>query len=144
MPRDNPRLKLTMIADPIAEGYWGTSQIKVGRPHYLPKERLWYCPLMIDGALKDPFFKGLFPGIRPIFGMEQLDALVNAMSLVRRFFEEHPLPPSKRALPQTSLSRPRHAGETKAKSGKLGAPPKKQSKKTRKRRVQQLVTARER
>lgn len=78
---------LSRIDDPVAEDIWRglhkTARIVVGRPQPLPEgaPARWYCPLIIEGHL---------PGIKPVLGMSPVTALVNAMSLVRRFFEENP------------------------------------------------------
>jgi len=85
------RPHLTTIDEPIAEDHWSymasdgstrMSKILVGRPRPLPGEedRAWYCPLFIEGYL---------PGIKCVMGVGPVDALMNAMTLVRRFFEEH-------------------------------------------------------
>lgn len=85
------RPQLTTIDDPIAEDHWShttqegktkVSRIVVGRPQPLPGEtdRAWYCPLFIEDYL---------PGIKCVMGVGPVDALMNAMTLVRRFFEEH-------------------------------------------------------
>jgi hypothetical protein len=84
------RPQLTTIDDPIAEDLWSytaidgstkVSRLIVGRPQPLPGEadQTWYCPLSIEGHL---------PGIKCIMGVGPVDALMNAMTLVRRFFEE--------------------------------------------------------
>lgn len=85
------RPRLTTIDDPIADDRWSlttqegetrVSRIVVGRPQPLPGEadRAWYCPLSIEGYL---------PGIKCVMGVGPVDALMNAMTLVRRFFEEN-------------------------------------------------------
>jgi hypothetical protein len=91
MPQDdNWRPKLSRIDDPIAEDYWEyvtpkgqqrISRLMVGRPVHYPQERIWYCPVLIEGYSK--------PRIKPIFGMGPVDSLMNAMTFVRRFFEEN-------------------------------------------------------
>ncbi|HZI05352.1 MAG TPA: hypothetical protein VEZ71_15075, partial [Archangium sp.] len=91
MSNEDWRPRLTTIDDPIAEDHWSyatkdgetkVSRIVVGRPQPLPgeAERAWYCPLSIGGYL---------PGIKCVMGVGPVDALMNAMTLVRRFFEEH-------------------------------------------------------
>lgn len=91
MSNQDWRPRLTTIDDPIAEDHWSyatkdgetkVSRIVVGRPQPLPGEadRAWYCPLSIEGYL---------PGIKCVMGVGPVDALMNAMTLVRRFFEEH-------------------------------------------------------
>lgn len=52
----------------------------MGHPVHYPQERLWYCPVRIEGYTK---------GIDTVFGLGPVDALMNAMTLVRRFFEEN-------------------------------------------------------
>ncbi|WP_257451379.1 hypothetical protein [Archangium lipolyticum] len=90
MSKQDWRPQLTTIEDPIAEDRWSytasdgstkVSRILVGRPQPLPGEedRAWYCPLAIEGYL---------PGIKCVMGVGPVDALMNAMSLVRRLFEE--------------------------------------------------------
>jgi hypothetical protein len=90
MPPEDWRPKLTRIEDPIADDHWEyvtpegtkrTSRLTVGRPVHHPEERLWYCPVLIDGYTT--------PRIKPIFGSGPVDALMNAMTFVRRFFEEN-------------------------------------------------------
>lgn len=91
MSNQDWRPRLTTIDDPIADDRWShttqegetrVSRIVVGRPQPLPGEadRAWYCPLSIEGYL---------PGIKCVMGVGPVDALMNAMTLVRRFFEEH-------------------------------------------------------
>jgi len=84
------RPKLRRIEDPIAEDCWEyitpsgkqrISRLMVGRPVHYPERRLWYCPVLIEGYTR--------PRIRPIFGMGPVDSLMNAMTFVRRFFEEN-------------------------------------------------------
>jgi hypothetical protein len=91
MPQDeNWRPKLRRIENPIAEDCWEyvtpkgqkrISRLAVGRPVHYPEQRLWYCPVMIEGYTK--------PRIKPIFGMGPVDSLMNAMTYVRRFFEKN-------------------------------------------------------
>ncbi|MBN1209194.1 MAG: hypothetical protein JXB05_30330 [Myxococcaceae bacterium] len=91
MPQDeNWRPKLNRIDDPIADDYWEyvtpkgqqrISRLTVGRPVHSPEQRLWYCPVLIEGYTK--------PRIKPIFGVGPVDSLMNAMTFVRRFFEEN-------------------------------------------------------
>jgi hypothetical protein len=91
MSNQDWRPQLTSIDDPIAEDHWSytasdgstkVSRILVGRPQPLPGEedRAWFCPLSIAGHM---------PGIKCVMGVGPVDALMNAMTLVRRFFEEH-------------------------------------------------------
>ena len=91
MPQDKDwRPKLSRIDDPIAEDCWEyvtpkgqrrSSRLTVGRPVHYPEQRLWYCPVLIEGYTK--------PRIKPIFGMGPVDSLMNAMTFVRTFFEEN-------------------------------------------------------
>jgi hypothetical protein len=90
MPPDDWRPKLTRITAPIADDYWEyvtpdgtkrTSRLTVGRPVHYPRERVWYCPVLIEGYTT--------PRIKPIFGSGPVDSLMNAMTFVRRFFEEN-------------------------------------------------------
>jgi hypothetical protein len=87
---ENWRPKLRRIEDPIAEDCWEyitpageqrISRLMVGRPVHYPERRLWYCPVLIEGYTK--------PRFRPIFGMGPVDSLMNAMTFVRKFFEEN-------------------------------------------------------
>ena len=89
MPDDDWRPRLTRIEDPIADDYWEyvtfhgerrTSRLMVGRPVPWPKARAWYSPVMIEGHTN--------PEILPIFGSGPVDALMNAMTFVKRFFDE--------------------------------------------------------
>jgi hypothetical protein len=84
------RPKLTRIDDPIADDHWEyvtpkgqqrISRLTVGRPVHYPQERVWYCPVFIEGYTT--------PRIKPIFGSGPVDSLMNAMSFVRGFFEEN-------------------------------------------------------
>ena len=80
----------TSIDEPIARDIWayqvnGGSRetlIEVGKPAPIvssdPKSE-WYCPLRIEGQL---------PAIQVIVGLGPVDALMNAMMVVKRFFEE--------------------------------------------------------
>jgi hypothetical protein len=91
MPQDeNWRPKLSRIEEPFAEDYWEyvtpkgqkrISRLVVGRPVHYPEQRLWYCPVLIEGYTK--------PRVKPIFGMGPVDSLMNAMTFVRGFFEEN-------------------------------------------------------
>lgn len=91
MPQDESwRPKLHRIDDPIAEDCWEyvtpkgqqrLSRLVVGRPVHYPEQKLWYCPVLIEGYTR--------PRIKPIFGMGPVDSLMNAMTFVRRFFEEN-------------------------------------------------------
>ena len=88
MPEDDWRPKLTAIKSPIADDYWRyttpegkrrTSRLTVGRPVHFPQERCWYAPVMIEGYLTK---------ITPIFGEGPVDALMNAMTFIKRFNDE--------------------------------------------------------
>jgi hypothetical protein len=91
MPQDETwRPKLRQIDDPIADDHWEyitpkgqqrSSRLTVGRPVHYPEQRLWYCPVLIEGYTK--------PRIKPIFGLGPVDSLMNAMTYVRKFFEEN-------------------------------------------------------
>lgn len=89
MPNDDWRPKLTHIEDPIADDYWEyrtpqgerrISRLIVGRPVHHPKARAWYCPILIEGTS---------PRVDAVFGQGPVDALMNAMAVVRSFFEEN-------------------------------------------------------
>ena len=78
------------IDDPVAVDTWvydvnGIPQrtlIEVGRPvrrDPADPHSEWSCPLRIEGE---------FAGIRPVLGLGPVDALMNAMMLVRKFFEQ--------------------------------------------------------
>ena len=89
MPREkNWRPKVSRIDDPIAEDHWEyvtssgekrLSRLMVGRPVHFPEERLWYCPVLIEGYTR--------PRIKPIFGSGPVDSLMRAMMFVRGFFD---------------------------------------------------------
>ena len=83
---DDWRPKVTRIDDPIADDYWyyvtprGKERIvrlTVGRPVPWPRARAWYCPVKIQGYTR---------GIDVAFGSGPVDALMNAMVRVRKFF----------------------------------------------------------
>ena len=89
MPDDDWRPKLTHIDDPIADDFWEyltpqgkrrTSRLTVGRPIHHPDARAWYCPILIEGYSL---------GIDAVFGQGPVDALMNAMAVVRTFFEQN-------------------------------------------------------
>ena len=75
------------IDDVVAEDTWGNKdgnrrKLIVGRPQIVPVDAAkphptWYCPIYIEGVTS---------GIRPIFGAGPVDALMNAMTVVRSFF----------------------------------------------------------
>ena len=88
--RENWRPKLSRIDDAIADDYWEyttpkgqqrIARLTVGRPVHSPEQQLWYCPVSIEGYTR--------PRIKPIFGMGPVDSLMNAMTFVRKFFEEN-------------------------------------------------------
>jgi hypothetical protein len=91
MPDDEDwRPRLTRIEDPIADDHWEyvtpqgerrTSRLTVGRPVHWPKARAWYAPVMIEGHTS--------PAVLPIFGSGPVDSLMNAMTFVKRFFDEN-------------------------------------------------------
>jgi hypothetical protein len=107
MPDDDWRPKLTHIEDPIADDYWEyltpqgnrrTSRLIVGRPTHHPQARAWYCPILIERY---------GPGVDTVFGQGPVDALMNAMAVVRTFFEQNHsvIPRAKpRATRQKSLA----------------------------------------
>ena len=86
-----PMPKLTEIDDPIADDLWsyvdeaGTknfTRIMVGRPRLIPGDlnKDWFCPLRLDAQ---------YPSIQSIGGTGPVDALMNAMGVVKAFFDEH-------------------------------------------------------
>ncbi len=87
--QSNWRPVLEKIDDVVAEDIWDDEKgnrrkLTVGRPAVVPvdlgrPDPTWYCPLYIEG---------ITPGIRPIFGAGPVDALMNAMTLVRSFFHD--------------------------------------------------------
>jgi hypothetical protein len=130
MPRNEDwRPKLTQIEDPIADDCWEyvtpggqqrSSRLTVGRPVHYPEQRLWYCPVVIEGYTA--------PRIKPIFGLGPVDSLMNAMTFVRKFFEEN-----SEVLPG---AKPKGARRTRASS-----PGKKPTTKRKPRRARQGKTA---
>ena len=52
----------------------------MGRPVHYPEMRVWYAPVLIEGFL---------PKITPVVGEGPVDALMNAMLLVKRFNDEN-------------------------------------------------------
>ncbi|MFL5348923.1 MAG: hypothetical protein ACJ8AT_29340 [Hyalangium sp.] len=89
MPNDDWRPKLTRIEDPIADDFWEyltpqgqrrISRLTVGRPVHYPEARAWYCPILIEGSS---------PLVDTVFGQGPVDALMNAMAVVRTFFEQN-------------------------------------------------------
>lgn len=115
MPEDDWRPKLTRIEDPIADDYWEyvtprgkrrTSRLMVGRPIHHPPARAWYCPILIEG---------LTPRIDPVFGQGPVDALMNAMTVVKTFFEQN----------FSVVPRAKPRGTSRGKSAERGTPAKK-------------------
>ena len=84
----NWRPVLDKIDDVVAEDIWSDKngdrrKLVVGRPTIVPvdvgkPEPTWYCPLYIEGCTP----------VRPIFGAGPVDALMNAMTVVRSFFQD--------------------------------------------------------
>ena len=87
-----PLPEIAEIHDPIAEDVWHirvadgrtvSHRIVVGRP--FPEDPArgdsgWCCPVMIEGSLSKPC---------PAMGVGPVQALMNAMHLVRSFFESN-------------------------------------------------------
>jgi hypothetical protein len=75
------------IDDIVAEDTWDDDKgnrrkLIVGYPHIIPVDAgkprpTWFCPVYIEGFTN---------GVRPVFGAGPVDALMNAMTLVRSFF----------------------------------------------------------
>jgi hypothetical protein len=80
---------LDRIDDVIAEDVWDDDdghrcKLIVGRPAQVPADAgkphpTWYCPVYIESIM---------PRIRPIYGGGPVDALMNAMTLVRSYFHD--------------------------------------------------------
>lgn len=80
--------RIEKIEDPIAEDYWGykkdgreaVSHIMIGRPQPLPDEENgdWYCPVWIEGFA---------PMVLCLVGVGPVDALANAMGMIKQFEE---------------------------------------------------------
>ncbi len=78
--------KLTTIDDPIAVDQWtykrkgieNVSTIEVGRPALIPGDPManWYCPIRIEGFA---------PGVLCLGGVGPVDALVNALEMLKHF-----------------------------------------------------------
>ena len=96
MPKDDAFFAFTdsfkhqrSIADPVAEDTWTFKDLKgrkrtivvaVGKPRPIaddPKED-WCCPIFIGGWT---------PHVRPIFGIGPIDSLMNAVGVVKAFYE---------------------------------------------------------
>jgi hypothetical protein len=118
MPDNDWRPKLVGVDDPIADDHWEyvasrgkrrVSRLTVGRPVYYARERLWYCPVRIEGYTA---------GVDTVFGLGPVDALMNAMTLVKRFFDEKknvvPGVKSKRSRQRRSRGRAPTRRKTKA------------------------------
>ena len=85
-------IKITDIQDPIAEDVWTlkrsdgqivSHRIIVGRPQPETEgdgHSDWYCPIMIEGFL---------PRVVPAMGVGPVDSLMNAMHLVKTFFDKN-------------------------------------------------------
>jgi hypothetical protein len=85
-------IEIAEIQDPIVEDVWKTKgddgeiishRIVVGHPH--PEDEGddksdWYCPVMIEHFL---------PRIVPAMGVGPVDSLMNAMHLVKTFFDKN-------------------------------------------------------
>jgi len=89
MAKSDWKPKLDSVSDVIAADTWEDRDggkrrqflIEIGRPCKLEPEKArssWYCPLRIEGE---------FEGVRPIIGAGPVDALMNAVALVRRVFD---------------------------------------------------------
>lgn len=83
-------MNLDQIADPIAVDQWRysapsgrpmTLRSEIGRPQRAPNDRKedWYCPIFIEHFMR---------GVVPIIGVGPVDALMNAMTLCRRFADQ--------------------------------------------------------
>lgn len=84
-------IEITEIKDPIAQDVWKTKgkdektishRIVIGHPHQESEDDNsdWYCPVMIEGFL---------PRIVPAMGVGPVDSLMNAMHIVKTFFDKH-------------------------------------------------------
>lgn len=137
---DDWRPKLKRIDEPIADDYWEyttsrgkqkISRLTVGKPTYYPQEKLWYCPVRIQGYTK--------PTFEPVFGVGPVDALMNAMTYVKRFSEEifdfipGTKPPKRKRRGQSSSST-RQAPQVKPRQPKPSRSAKPSSKKQTRRR----------
>jgi hypothetical protein len=74
--------------DPIADDWWKhnagstpgkVTRVTIGRPVPLPDGSDWYCPISIEGFHS--------PKVQPSYGVGPVDSLMNAMHLVKVFFE---------------------------------------------------------
>jgi hypothetical protein len=117
---DDWRPALTQIENPIADDHWEyvtpqgerrISRLIVGRPTHHPPARAWYCPVVIEGHT---------PSIDPVFGQGPVDALMNAMTVVKTFFEQNfSVVPG--AKPAVKRKRPIAARRPQAKATKQGS-----------------------
>lgn len=85
-------IKITEISNPIVDDVWKTKsnagevvshRIMVGHPRPEKEddeESDWYCPVMIEGFLTR---------IVPAMGVGPVDSLMNALQLVKAFFDKH-------------------------------------------------------
>jgi|SRR5215475_754745 len=89
MTKSDWKPELDSVSDVIAADTWEyrdgnqTRQvvIEIGRPCKLDPKKTrssWYCALRIDGEHE---------GVRPIMGAGPVDALMNAMAVVRKVFD---------------------------------------------------------
>jgi hypothetical protein len=80
-------MKIDKIADVIAADDWSyqassgetvTARIEIGRPQPIPNDPNgdWFCPVSIDGFTLQ---------IRAVYGVGPVDALNNAITLLRSF-----------------------------------------------------------
>src|SRR5262245_36576874 len=85
---DLPQLK--RIVDPIADDRWSyngpdgtraTSRVSIGRPRPWPRASQgdWICPISIEHFTE---------GVTPVAGVGPVDALMNAMALVKAFADQ--------------------------------------------------------
>jgi len=86
---ENWKPKIEKIVDPIAEDRWSipgpndtfkTIQVSVGRPVPLKDNTDWYCPVFIENYVEN----------KAIYGVGPVDALMNAMTLVKSYFDNNP------------------------------------------------------
>ena len=83
-------MKIEKIADVIAADDWSyqtssgetaIARIEIGRPQPAPEDPNgdWYCPISIDGFTSQ---------ITPVYGVGPVDALNNAITLLRSFIRK--------------------------------------------------------
>ena len=107
----------TSVTDTIAEDWWqcisstGTAftvHIRVGRPRQVPGETDWYCPIQQEGADPNPdpsWWSDARPGgMRFAMGSGPVDALSNAMTLLKSLYEGVEWVPCGGKLPSASKS----------------------------------------